>query len=67
MQTYLWFNYFADDPRLRSIPFATRRPTFNEVKRVHAELSTVEILGEFTIYKPYSLGDFIKSSPLSGP
>ncbi|XP_048454516.1 ankyrin repeat and zinc finger domain-containing protein 1 [Rhincodon typus] len=31
------------DSRLRSIPFLTRRATFNEVKRVHAVLSNVEI------------------------
>lgn len=31
------------DPRLRSIPFPTRRATFNEVKRVHSLLTTVFI------------------------
>ncbi|XP_064648281.1 tRNA endonuclease ANKZF1-like isoform X2 [Lineus longissimus] len=30
-----------NDTRVRMIPFATRRPTFNEVKRVHGVLSSV--------------------------
>ena len=30
-----------DDPRVRGIPFPTRRPTFKEVKRVHACLASV--------------------------
>lgn len=34
-----------DDERIRTIPFATKRPTFNEVKRVHQELSSVLLLG----------------------
>ncbi|KAI8391286.1 uncharacterized protein BYT42DRAFT_591877 [Radiomyces spectabilis] len=33
-----------DDPRLRSIPFSTRRPTLNEVKRVFLEITTVKVL-----------------------
>ena len=35
-----------DDARIRTIPFPTRRPTFNEVKRVHQELSSVQVLGK---------------------
>lgn len=35
-----------DDERIRTIPFATRRPTFKEVKRVHEELSSVLLLGK---------------------
>jgi len=35
-----------DDERLRTIPFQTRRATFNEVKRVHETLMRVEILGD---------------------
>jgi len=35
-----------DDSRIRTIPFPTRRPTFNEVKRVHQELSSVQLLGK---------------------
>ncbi|XP_030642107.1 ankyrin repeat and zinc finger domain-containing protein 1 isoform X1 [Chanos chanos] len=31
------------DPRVRVIPFATRRATFREVKRVHEVLSTVQV------------------------
>ena len=31
----------ATDPRIRKIPFATQRPTFQEVQRVHRVLSTV--------------------------
>lgn len=37
---------FVDDSRIRTIPFPTRRPTFNEVKRVHQELSSVQLLGK---------------------
>jgi hypothetical protein len=32
-----------DDPRVRSIPFTTQRPSFMELKRVHEILSTVII------------------------
>lgn len=35
------------DPRLRSIPFATNRATFKEVKRVHEVLSTIHCLGDY--------------------
>ncbi|CAK8672340.1 unnamed protein product [Clavelina lepadiformis] len=34
------------DFRIRSIPFVTRRPTFNEVQRVHQELFSVTLHGE---------------------
>lgn len=33
------------DCRLRTIPFATRRATFSEVKRVHTILTSVEMYG----------------------
>ena len=36
----------TDDSRIRTIPFPTRRPTFKEVKRVHQELSSVQLLGK---------------------
>lgn len=47
-----------NDPRLRTIPFPTRRATFNEVKRVHNILATV------TIYKS---ADTFKSTFSSSP
>ena len=34
------------DPRLRSIPFPTRRATFSEVKRVHELLATIRFHGD---------------------
>ena len=34
------------DPRIRTLPFATRRATFREVQRVHEVLSTVQIYGK---------------------
>lgn len=37
------------DPRLRTIPFPTKRATFNEVKRVHSLLSTVFIYGNLIL------------------
>ncbi|XP_062287741.1 tRNA endonuclease ANKZF1 isoform X3 [Scomber scombrus] len=36
------------DPTIRTIPFATRRATFREVRRVHEVLSTVQIYGKDT-------------------
>ncbi|XP_077978963.1 tRNA endonuclease ANKZF1-like [Glandiceps talaboti] len=33
------------DPRIITIPFSTRRPTFAEVKRIHIELATIECYG----------------------
>lgn len=38
-----------DDSRIRTIPFATRRPTFKEVQRVQQELAKVETLGRFAL------------------
>uniref|UniRef100_A0A673CHL4 VLRF1 domain-containing protein n=1 Tax=Sphaeramia orbicularis TaxID=375764 RepID=A0A673CHL4_9TELE len=36
------------DPRIRSLPFATRRATFREVQRVHDVLSSVHVYGNDT-------------------
>lgn len=47
-----------NDPRLRTIPFPTRRATFSEVKRVHSILATV------TIYKSADTFKTVFSSPL---
>lgn len=33
--------FSKDDPRLRPIPFTTRRPTLKEVKSVHAKLAAI--------------------------
>jgi len=35
-----------DDPRVRTIPFATRRPTYKEVVRVATQLLTVDFVDE---------------------
>ncbi|CAB3374684.1 Hypothetical predicted protein [Cloeon dipterum] len=35
-----------NDPRIKSIPFPTRRATFKEVTRVHEILSSIEIYGD---------------------
>ncbi|MBN3295208.1 ANKZ1 protein, partial [Amia calva] len=37
-----------NDPRIRSLPFPTRRPTFREVKRVQETLSTLHVYGKDT-------------------
>ncbi|XP_031661980.1 ankyrin repeat and zinc finger domain-containing protein 1 isoform X1 [Oncorhynchus kisutch] len=36
------------DPRIRTLPFPTRRATFREIKRVHDVLSTLNIYGKDT-------------------
>ncbi|XP_028993233.1 ankyrin repeat and zinc finger domain-containing protein 1 [Betta splendens] len=36
------------DPKIRTLPFATRRATFREVQRVHEVLSTVNVYGRDT-------------------
>lgn len=33
--------FSKDDPRLRDVPFPTRRPTLSEVKRVHSQLASL--------------------------
>ncbi|XP_067650118.1 tRNA endonuclease ANKZF1-like [Haliotis asinina] len=48
-----------DDFRIRTVPFPTRRPTLNEVKRVHQMLASVECYGEEVNVK-----DFLPVSPL---
>ena len=39
-----------NDPRLRALPFPTRRATFKEVKRVYDVLSSIEIYGNYLNY-----------------
>lgn len=34
------------DPRLRTVPFSTRRATFTEVKRIHEILASIQVYGE---------------------
>ncbi|XP_060064926.1 tRNA endonuclease ANKZF1-like [Ylistrum balloti] len=46
------------DERIRMIPFATRRPTHNEVRRVHEVLCSVECYGDES-----EIQDFIPLSP----
>ncbi|XP_053149135.1 ankyrin repeat and zinc finger domain-containing protein 1 isoform X2 [Hemicordylus capensis] len=36
------------DPRIRGIPFSTRRATFREVQRVHQALSSLQVYGKDT-------------------
>eukprot|EP00063_Salmo_salar_P046414 XP_014021249.1 PREDICTED: ankyrin repeat and zinc finger domain-containing protein 1 isoform X3 [Salmo salar] len=36
------------DPRIRTLPFPTRRATFSEIKRVHDVLSTLNVYGKDT-------------------
>ncbi|XP_064874673.1 tRNA endonuclease ANKZF1 [Oncorhynchus nerka] len=36
------------DPRIRTLPFPTRRATFREIKRVHDVLSTLNVYGKDT-------------------
>lgn len=38
-----------NDPRLRTIPFSTRRPTFTEVKRVYELLVSIQIYSRFVV------------------
>ncbi|XP_060117063.1 tRNA endonuclease ANKZF1 [Heteronotia binoei] len=37
-----------NDPRIRGIPFSTRRATFHEVQRVHKALSSLQVYGKDT-------------------
>ncbi|XP_054827030.1 ankyrin repeat and zinc finger domain-containing protein 1 isoform X2 [Eublepharis macularius] len=37
-----------NDPRIRGIPFSTRRATFHEVQRVHGALSGLQVYGKDT-------------------
>lgn len=41
-----------DDERVRMVPFPTRRPTLNEVRRVFEMLSSIECYGKDTTF-PY--------------
>ncbi|KAI8073157.1 hypothetical protein BC940DRAFT_250649 [Gongronella butleri] len=33
-----------DDPRVHGVPFTTRRPTLNEIRRVYLDLTTVKVM-----------------------
>lgn len=35
-----------EDPRVRMLPFPTRKPSFKEVKRVHQVLASIEVYGK---------------------
>lgn len=48
-----------NDPRLRPLPFPTRRATFSEVIRVYDILSNIEIYGGFHESEPLSNSDEI--------
>ena len=53
------------DPRVRSIPFPTRRATFSEVKRIHSVLTTVDVHGpkdEFVASRTRSKGSPTKAA-----
>ena len=41
------------DTRIRHIPFITHRPTFNETKRVHILLKTLELYSEYYLQQIY--------------
>ncbi|XP_045167402.2 ankyrin repeat and zinc finger domain-containing protein 1-like [Mercenaria mercenaria] len=47
-----------DDERIRLIPFQTRRPTFNEVRRVYEMLASIECYGDET-----DMQDLVPISP----
>lgn len=36
-----------NNPKLRTIPFSTRRATFTEVKRVYEVLTSVQVYGDY--------------------
>lgn len=38
-----------NDPRLQTIPFSTKRPTFTEVKRVYEHLVTIQVYSKFSL------------------
>ncbi|ESP03169.1 hypothetical protein LOTGIDRAFT_137805, partial [Lottia gigantea] len=42
--------FTKDDDRIRVIPFPTRRPTYNEVKRVYEMLFSIECYGRHILY-----------------
>ena len=48
--------FSKDDPRLRNIPFATRRPTLKEVQNAHSKLAAIYVNVE-----PQSKTEFHKS------
>lgn len=35
-----------DDPRVRVLPFPTKKPSYKEVKRVHETVASVEVYGK---------------------
>lgn len=43
---YLMTTCISADPRIRRIPFVTGKPTFEELKRIHYELSMVKLQGK---------------------
>lgn len=40
-----------DDPRLRVLPFPTRKPTFKEVQRVHSTLASLEVYDSLELFQ----------------
>lgn len=50
--------FHKDDERVRMVPFPTRRPTLNEVRRVFEMLSSIECYGDES-----DIQDFIPISP----
>ncbi|XP_075978017.1 tRNA endonuclease ANKZF1-like [Anticarsia gemmatalis] len=40
-----------EDPRVRMLPFPTRKPSFKEVKRVHQTLASIEVYDSYELFQ----------------
>ncbi|XP_022185087.2 ankyrin repeat and zinc finger domain-containing protein 1 [Nilaparvata lugens] len=51
-----------NDPRIRKIPFPTRRATFNETRRVHSLLTSIDVYKSESVFQSKFLGWSTKSN-----
>ncbi|CAH2048775.1 unnamed protein product, partial [Iphiclides podalirius] len=55
-----------DDPRVRALPFPTKKPTFKEVKRVHDTLAGIEVYDTMELFQKALIASTAKPVAKSG-
>ncbi|XP_039752854.1 ankyrin repeat and zinc finger domain-containing protein 1-like [Pararge aegeria] len=55
-----------EDPRVRALPFPTRKPTYKEVKRVHETVASVEVYDTMELFQKALIASTSKPAAKTG-
>ncbi|XP_023935597.2 ankyrin repeat and zinc finger domain-containing protein 1 [Bicyclus anynana] len=55
-----------EDPRVRALPFPTRKPTYKEVKRVHETVASVEVYDSMELFQRALIASTSKTAVKTG-